>query len=293
VGPSPTGLATTAIPLAGDGPIGIAIDDGTAWVIAPDSGDLIRVDLATGANRAIPVGTGGSHVLVGGPDELLVARFDTGGSGDPLVVVDPATGATRGVATGPLAGFDLTADGRLWALGTQGEIVVVDPERTRVVGRTAIDVHPNEHLEGIAGGNAYWASSDTTNVRRLEGATPKVTAEIETGGGIPLAFADGILWGARADELWGIDPATNTVSRHVALTGLDEILDLDVASGRAWIAARKPGRIGTVVGVDLASGQVIGEVPVSLPAGVAIRDDRVWVTNYDGDELIGITAPPT
>ena len=290
--PSPAGLATTSIPLDGDGPIGITIDGGTAWVIAPDSGDLIRVDLAAGTSRAIPVGTGGSHVVVGGPKEVLVARFDAGGAGDHLVVVDPTTGATRGVATGPLAGMDLTADGRLWALGTAGEIVVVDPARSRVVGRTAIDVHPNEHLEGIAGGNAFWASSDTTGVRRLEGAKPAVTAEIETGGGIPLVFADGILWGARADELWGIDPATNTVTKHVPLTGLIEILDLDVANGRAWIAARKPGRVGTVVGVDLATGRVLGEAPVSLPAGVAIRGDRVWVTNYDGDELIGITAPP-
>jgi hypothetical protein len=289
--PSPSGLARRSIPLDGDGPIGIALDGDAAWVIAPDSGDLIRVDLATGSNRAIPVGSGGSHVLVAGPDELLVARFDTGGSGEPLVVIDPASGATRGVATGPLAGFDLTSDGRLWGLGTGGEIVVVDPGRTRVVGRTAIEVHPNEHLEGIAGGNAFWASSDTTSVRRLEGTAPKVTAEIETGGGIPLAFVDGILWGARADELWGIDPATNRVTKHVPLGGLDEILDLDVANGRAWIAGRKPGRIGVVVGVDLSDGRVLAEMPVSLPAGVAIHGDRVWVTNYDGDELIGITQP--
>jgi hypothetical protein len=65
-----------------------------------------------------------------------------------------------------------------------------------------------------------------------------------------------------------------------------------VADGRAWIAGRKPGRIGTVVGIDLGSGRLLGRGAVSLPAGVAIRGDRVWVTNYDGDELIGITAPP-
>jgi hypothetical protein len=47
-----------------------------------------------------------------------------------------------------------------------------------------------------------------------------------------------------------------------------------------------------VVGVDLATGNVVGETPVSLPAGVVIAGDRVWATNYDGDELIGIDQPP-
>ena len=101
------------------------------------------------------------------------------------------------------------------------------------------------------------------------------------------------MWGARADQLWGIDPATNAVAQRVPLDGLIEILDLDVAGERAWIAARKPGRVGVVVGIDLATGNVVGETPVSLPAGVVIAGDRVWATNYDGDELIGIDQPPT
>ncbi len=290
--PAPSRLATTPLKIDGKGPIGLAIDDGTAWVTTPDSGDLVAIDLATGKNRVFDVGPGGSHVLVAGPNEILVARFDTGGVGEHLAIVDPATGSIRGVDTGPLAGFDLTADGRLWALGTEGEIIVVDKARTRVLARTSIPVHPNEHLDAVAGAGDFWASSDTTAIRRLSGATPAVTAEIETGGGIPLAFADGIVWGARADELWGIDPATNAIAKHVPLEGLIEILDLDVAGDRAWIAARKPGRVGTVVGIDLASGRQVGEADVSLPAGVVVSGDRVWVTSYETDELIGIDPPP-
>jgi len=290
--PATPRLATTAIKLDGKGPIGLAIDHGTAWVTAPDSGDLVAVDLATGANRVFPVGPGGSHVLVTGPNEVLVARFDTGGVGEHLAIVAPDSGAIRGVATGPLAGFDRTDDGRLWGLGTEGEIVVVDAARTRVLGRTSIPVHPNEHLDAVAAAGDFWASSDTTAIRRLSGATPTVTAEIETGGGIPLAFANGLVWGARADELWGIDPATNTITKHIPLDGLIEILDLDVAGNRAWIAAREPGRVGTVVGIDLTTGRHVGKADVSLPAGVVVDGDRVWVTSYETDELIGIEAPP-
>jgi hypothetical protein len=287
-------LTTTSIALDGDGPIGLTVDGTTAWVITADGGELLAVDLTgAAAQRSFSVGPWGTHVLVGGPDEVLVARFDTAGTGQPLAIVDPGSGTVGGVATGPLAGFDLSSDGRLWNLGTEGEIVVVDAARTSVVGRTSIDVEPNEHLDAIAAGDAFFASSDTTPIRRLGGAQPAVTATIETGGGIPLAYANGLVWGARADELWGIDPPLNAVAQRVPLDGLIEILDLDVAGERAWIAARKPGRVGVVVGIDLATGNVVGETPVSLPAGVVIAGDRVWATNYDGDELIGIDQPPT
>ena len=291
--PALPSLSTASIALEGDGPIGLAVDGATAWVITADGGELLAVDLSgAAAQRSFVVGPWGTHVLVGGPDEILVARFDTGGTGQPLATVDPGTGVVGGVATGPLAGFDLTPDGRLWNLGTEGEIVVVDAARTQVVGRTSIDVNPNEHLDGVAGAGSFWASSDTTPVRRLDGEQPAVSATVETGGGIPLAFANGLVWGARADELWGIDPVTNQLGHRIPLDGLIEILDLDVAGERAWIAARKPGRIGVVVGIDLATGNPVGEARVSLPAGVVIAGDRVWVTNYDGDELIGIDQPP-
>jgi hypothetical protein len=297
-GPTPTtpALPTRSIRLDGDGPIGMALDDDTAWVIAADGGELLAVDLTGGtAAQSFDVGPWGTHVVVGGPDEVLVARFDTGGVGEPLAIVDPtapASGAVRYLATGPLAGFDVADDGRLWGFGTLGEIVVVDEARGEVVGRSSIDVNPNEHLDAVAAAGAFWASSDTTAVRRLEGATPAVTATIDTGGGIPLDVDRGLVWGARAVELWAIDPASDTVAQRVPLDNVSEILDLDVADGRAWIAVRKPGRVGAVIGVDIATGAGIGEVPVSLPAAVAIDGDRVWVVNYDGDELIGFDQPP-
>lgn len=141
------------------------------------------------------------------------------------------------------------------------------------------------------GGGAFWVSSDTTPVRRLEGEGPAVVAEIETGGGIPLAFVDGLVWGARADELWAIDQATDEATRRVPLEGLIEILDLDVSGSAAWIAGRQPGRVGVVVGIDLTSGPILGEVPVALPAGVAIAGERVWVTDYETDALVGFDPP--
>ena len=66
-----------------------------------------------------------------------------------------------------------------------------------------------------------------------------------------------------------------------------EILAMDVADSVAWIAARRPGYVGTVLAVDLATGDVLVEHPVSLPAGVRIDDERTWVTSYETNELLG------
>jgi hypothetical protein len=41
-----------------------------------------------------------------------------------------------------------------------------------------------------------------------------------------------------------------------------------------------------VVRVDLATGRADTEFAVSLPAGVVIAPDRVWVTSYETNELL-------
>ncbi len=298
LGPSPSGaepvpgLASTTTALDGHGPLGIDVRDGVAWIAAFDSSSLVAVELATpDRQRSFDLGGGGSHVLVTPTGEVLVAAIDRTAHGT-LIFLDPATGTVGGLDVGPLAGFGLGDDGRVWTLGTLGQVVVVGADRTGPTGRTSIDVPGLEHLDAVFASGAFWAASDSTPVRRLEGTTPAVTATIETGGGIPLAVADGLVWGARADELWAIDPATDEVTRRVSLAGLIEILDLDIADGQAWIAARKPGRVGVVVGIDLATGRPIGEVPVRLPAGVVIAPGDVWVTDYETDGLVEITLRP-
>jgi hypothetical protein len=87
--------------------------------------------------------------------------------------------------------------------------------------------------------------------------------------------------------VWAIDPKSNRITRRVPLDDLSEILALDIDADEAWIAARRPGRIGTVVQLDLKTAQVVSKHAVSLPAGVRITPDRAWVTSYDTNELVG------
>jgi hypothetical protein len=285
--PSSTADAPVRLRLSGRGPIGMAIADGVGWVVATDSGHLISLDMATATETAaIDIGAGGSSVVIGDDGTAYVSRYDTGSTGEGILVVKGRDHAVSGIATMALGGLAAGEAGTVWALEKAGNVLHVDPAARRILDRVAVAVDTNEHMEIVAGAGARWVSSDHTPVRRIA-ADATVAAVIETGGGIPLDFADGLVWGARADELWAIDPRRNEVTRHVALEDVAEILALDVEGDEAWLAVRRPGRVGAVVRLELPGGRVVAGHAVSLPAAVELAADRAWVTDYDTSEVLG------
>ncbi len=278
------------IALGGRGPIGLDVVGDRAWVVLTDSGDLVEVDLSGhDVARTIAVGTGGSQVVATDDGVVYVGRFDSGGVGENIAVVDTATGEVGGIAAGPIGGLT-DEDLSLWALLQTGDVVLIDRATGKTAGSETVHVDQDAHMDAVAGAGSVWVSGDRTPVHRISGPEPKVVADIETGGGIPLAFAGGLVWGARADELWAIDPASNEVTRRIPLTAVDEILalDVDAEAGEAWIAIRRAGRVGSVIAVDLETEAVMGETHVSLPAGVRLTADQAWVTDYDTNELVGL-----
>jgi hypothetical protein len=265
----------------------MAIADGVGWVVATDSGHLISLDMATATETAaIDIGAGGSSVVIGDDGTAYVSRYDTGSTGEGILVVKGRDHAVSGIATMALGGLAAGEAGTVWALEKAGNVLHVDPAARRILDRVAVAVDTNEHMEIVAGAGARWVSSDHTPVRRIA-ADATVAAVIETGGGIPLDFAAGLVWGARADELWAIDPRRNEVTRHVALEDVAEILALDVEGDEAWLAVRRPGRVGAVVRLELPGGRVVAGHAVSLPAAVELAADRAWVTDYDTSEVLG------
>jgi DNA-binding beta-propeller fold protein YncE len=299
VAPTPTPVATPGatpqaeiihIPLSGRGPLGLVLDGDVAWTVAHDSGDLISIDLPTARETAsFGIGSAGTHVVVDG-DEVFVGRYDPACIDECLTVVNPGDEEVSGIETGPLASIARADDGRLWALEQSGTVLLIDPTGGATLDFLKVQLAPNEHRELVPSPGTAWVGSDSTAVRRVTvtGTELSVGAEIDPGGGIPFVFRDGLVWGARADELWAIDPAANDITERVALTELMEILALDVGDGEAWIAARRPGVRGTVIRVDLETGQVLDEWAVRLPAAVAIAADRVWVTDAEAHELVGL-----
>ena len=282
---SPTPGAAIRIALSGAGPIGLDVANDHAWVGLVDSGHVSEVDLGTSSEqRSIEVGFGVSHVAIG-ENAVYASRIDAGG-GDPFVIIDPVTGDTSGLPLGPLESVSVEGE-TVWALAKDGTIHIIDAVSNEVRGTASVHLDADAHSEAVPGDGALWVSGDRTPVHRIDPTTASVGPDIETGGGIPLAFDGGLVWGARADEVWAIETATSAVARRVPLSDLAEILAMDVDGDDAWIAARKAGRVGVVVEFDLGSGQVTREFAVSLPAGVIIDRTRVWVTSYDTNELLG------
>jgi hypothetical protein len=281
------GDPVTRVALSGQAPAALAIDGNRIWVYEVESGDLSLVEPAAGREtHSIHFGGLGSHVVVGRNGTIYVARFDTGGSGKHLLVIEPDSGKIGGVETGPLGALALGEDGSLLALEKADRLLRVDPATRAIVGNVSVDIN-DEHMEVVAAAGGAWVASDHTPVRRVAVPSLRVEATIDAGGGIPFVARGGLVWGARPDAIWAIEPAANALGRTVALADVSEILAMDIDADDAWIAVRKPGGDGAVIRVNLANGGVVGEHPVSLPSAVRISGDRVWVASYLTNELLG------
>ncbi len=280
---SPTTLARR-IEVPG-GPLGLDVADGHAWVVATDAGTLVDVDLATGASVPMDIGSSPNWIKVLDDGRLVLSRYGPAPGRATLEIIDPVRGNVTPAAQDPIDGLDV--DGRkIWAFAKGGTVLEVDPDG-RIVGQATVRIAENEHIDLVGTGGAAFASSDSTAVRRVHGAPPRVDATIETGGGVPFVDDGGLVWGARADELWAIDPAKAAVTRRFPLADLSEILDLDIEGDDAWIAVRHPGRVGAVIRLDLSTGKEVADIPADLPAAVVIAGERAWVTDYTSGALLG------
>ena len=291
--PAPTASqsidAPVRIPLSGAAPDAIVLDGDTAWVLAGEGGTLMEVNLAAGRElRSIDVGFGATHLALPSPGVAAVARFDDSGSGTFLPIVDLETGSRDTVETGALGGLARGEGGVVWALEKAGRLLKVDTAARRVVGAAPVDIGQNVHTEVQWGAGSAWVGSDGTPVLRI-GDDLSIEATIRVDTGLPFLVRDGLVWGAGPEQLWAIDPASNAVTRRLPLEDVAEILALDVDGAEAWLAVRHPDQVGAVIRLDLASGDVVAEHAISLPAAVRLAPDRAWVASYLTNELLGFS----
>jgi virginiamycin B lyase len=145
--------------------------DGTVWYTAQASGDLGRLDPATGKTRHIPLGDGSApHGVIVGPDG---APWITDSGLNAIVRVDPRTEevrrfplpATASDANLNTATFD--GDGILWFTGQNGVYGRLDP----AVGKVEVFEAPRgAGPYGIAStprGEVYYASLAGSHIARV------------------------------------------------------------------------------------------------------------------------------
>ncbi len=271
----------TVIALSGTEAYGLAATDDSVWATLYGSGVLSRIDPSTsseadaieagpGAASLMPVGNEVWMVRDGGDSSITVFR-----GGDPVADVDAGEVCC-----------DLTSLGRtVWAVDPGGALVGIDAATHRVVDRFPVPLHRNVHVNAVGAGDSLWVSSDDTALMRVDPDSGVIAQRIATGGGVPFVEHDGLLWGAKPDQLWAVDTGSGRIVRRISLQDSEEVLSMAVDDRSMWLGMRHIGRVGAVERLALASGRVLADLPVDIPARIVLAFGSAWVTDSGSGDL--------
>ena len=159
--------------------------------------------------------------------------------------------------------------GSIWALERTWNVVRIDTQTNKVVGRFPVTVDPSaKRVNAVFGGDSVWFSGGPTLTRiRVADGT---TEQIDTGGGVPLRARAGLMWGASAKELWALDMASGKVVRRIPVSAVD-VVSLNLDDDSIWVGVLRTSRTGALLRLDQASGAVRGELGgLTYPARIEI-----------------------
>ena len=245
-----------AVP-AGSGPHDVApAPDGAVWYTGQRSGELGRLDPATGAVIRVPLGEGSApHGVIIGPDG---APWVTDGGLNAIVRVDPATLAVRRFplpANRPNANLNTAtfdAQGTLWFTGQNGIYGRLDPRS----GEMAVfDAPRGPGPYGITttpDGAVYYASLAGNYLGRIDPRTGAVTV---------------------------LDPPTKDQGARRVWTD---------AQGRLWVSEWTAGQLGRY---DPTAGQwkewkLPGSSPPLAYAVYVDTQGLVWLTDFGNNAIV-------
>jgi streptogramin lyase len=297
--------------LAAAGPIRVgagagvpAAVGGSVWVPLTGTGDLERVDPATGSVTArahvgspSPAGSGFLDSAAAA-DGSIWSASDEGGT---VARVDAASGAQTGtIQAGNRPGGLAVGDGAVWAFGFQG------PDVTRIDASTGAT--RTVHVDGAsAAGIAYGAGSlwvlslnPAARILEVDPASGAVRAAITLDPPFSsshslidawwLAYGDGAVWATLPNygAVARLDTATHTL-RYVH-TPYGRPFGVAVGGGSAWVATDHG-----VLRLDSSTGRPTGAalLPAASRSGfasIAYGDGSAWFTNYDRGTLTGVSG---
>jgi hypothetical protein len=275
-------------------PLGIGVGFGSVWVTSHNGTLVYRISPAT--NKIIATLDTG-HQMCGYPaagyGRMWVPDCDNG-----LTVINPATNRIiRWMSAGALSiGFGA---GSVWA-GPR-----IDPATLRTRPTNAPGTGANLTI-AFADGSVWWSAPP--QVVRVDPATGKILA-VMTAGVLgsdqnKLMFAAGKLWvypwiennspqGDVGNEIWRIDPRTNTVTK-LTIPHLPAISFTDFTAGMGSLWVRGESRTPRLVNnnlvvpdvayrLDPRTLKIIGKYPGSGQTyGVMIvAFGSLWLTNKD------------
>jgi serine/threonine protein kinase/DNA-binding beta-propeller fold protein YncE len=243
--------------------------DGTVSMIDPSSSRVVQTYGVAGYPDAI--------AAVDDPDTAWVANEKH------IVAVRPSDSTFAPEYSNVGGGFCCVAAGAgsIWA-SNDGTMLRIDPRSGAVVHAFRA---PPKNV--VFGAGSLWSADDAdVAVRRLDPATHRVIATIETGAlsYLSLAFADGSLWLASHSpgRVLRIDPVTNRIASTIQLGKVAEQGSgplaagwLAVGLGSLWITDHY---VGVVSRIDPVTGRVVATIRVpGFPYGIDIGHGAVWV----------------
>jgi streptogramin lyase len=188
---------------AGSGSISVATGIGSVWLLAADSGILLRVD----PDSRLPVAD--IHLPKGASDLAfgLEALWAAGGANRALRI-DPHTNLVLiSIAAGTSTTRVTVGEDAVWLLSeADGKVIRIDPEKNAVAA--TIDVA--DSLTGgmlAAGAGSVWISSTSLPLARIDPRTNRVV-QVFTGerGASAMAIGHDSLWLAAPAHVWRVDP---------------------------------------------------------------------------------------
>jgi YVTN family beta-propeller protein len=232
------GLHAVSIPASGS-PIGVAAQDGTAYVADSGSPGVVAVISTEGSRATHTLPADGIAAITSGREGLWIARD---GAAERLAPVSTFGGDI--VKPVPLAGsfgsyaaiavgvrsvwvLDDPASRRLWR---------IDPKRGRLIASIPLPFVP----AAIAvGDGSVWVTGQLDDrVARIDPATDRIVATIKVGREpLGVAVGDGAVWVADTIDrtVTRIDPATNRVTKTIDLGRSPTAIA--AGDGSVWVAA--------------------------------------------------------
>ena len=267
---TPSTAPTTTTASAGDGAVDVRTypvpsgsrphdvapaGDGTVWYTAQGSGELGRLDPATGKTHEVSLGAGSApHGVIVGPDG---APWVTDGGLNAILRVDPRTDEVKrfplpaGTPNVSLNTAVFGKDGTLWFTGQAGYYGHLDPGSGRVdvtaaprgAGPYGITVTPD--------GAVFYASFAGNHIGRIDPATAMATP---------------------------IDPPTPEQGARRVWSD---------THGRIWVSEWNAGQLGAYRPEDGSwkEWKLPGDHPQAYAVYVDDRD-RVWVTDFGANAVV-------
>jgi DNA-binding beta-propeller fold protein YncE len=301
-GEKATTLGVTAtLPVPGHPGAVIAGPDGL-WVglsgdsQKPDSGRLLRLDLATGAVAQTVYLGGEVSPLAHVGDRLIASVRHVSGLAE-LVVLEWRSGVVllRRWFDGPVDQIVLRGN-ELWALELRpGTLLRLDPG-TLAAASAPLRLSPGRTLALASGGGYLWVTAaDNGEVLRIDPATQAIRRVHVGGFPIGVVVSGGSVWFANHEggKVVRLDPRSLRPVGEPIHVGAKPSW-LVVAAGSLFVTDQDDG---TVARIDVHSGKRVGlPIRISRPAReapaplVAPAGRSVWVSSFASNTLTRINS---